>query len=136
MPGEHSFEYALTTYRGGWQEAQIQPMAHSFAHPLLAYATNEHEGSVAEAMPLALFSSPAVVPSAMHRGDADGAPIIRVFNASAASTEAAVRVPAGSHGAGLVDLMERPRGEPSPVNGSWQFPLRPWEIATLRFGRR
>ena len=72
----------------------------------------------------------------MHRGDSDGAPIIRVFNASAAAGEAAIRVPAGSHGAGLVDLMEQPKGEPSSVSGAWHFPMRPWEIATLRFGRR
>ncbi|HXU23857.1 MAG TPA: glycoside hydrolase family 38 C-terminal domain-containing protein [Tepidiformaceae bacterium] len=136
MPGEHTFEYALTTYRGGWQEALIQPMAHSFAHPPLAYATNEHEGSVAGSMPLAVFGSPQTVPSAMHRGDSDGAPIIRVFNASASAAEAGIRVPAGSHGAGLVDLMEQPKGEPASVSGACHFPLRPWEIATLRFGRR
>lgn len=136
MPGEHLFEYALTSYQGGWRAANVQPMAHSFAHPPIAWATNEHEGSVAGALPLATFASPATMPSAMVRSDVDGAPTIRVYNSSAAAGEASITVPAADGGAGLIDLMEQPAGEPSAADGAWHFPLRPWQIATIRFGRR
>jgi hypothetical protein len=136
MPGEHLFEYALTSYQGGWRAARVQPMAHSFAHPPIAWATNEHEGSVAGSLPLATFSEAASVPSAMTRGDVDGAPTIRVYSSSEASGDASIAVPAAGAGAGLVDLMDQPTGEPSRHDGAWHFPLRPWQIATIRFGRK
>ena len=136
MAGEHTFEYALTTYRGDWEEAGIQPMAHSFAHPPLAYATNEHDGSVTGTFPLVSFGSAAIVPSAMHRGGTDGAPVIRIFNASPTGAEASISVPSAAVGAGLVDLMEQPKGDVRETDGDWQFHVRPWEIASVRFARK
>ncbi len=136
MPGEHVFEYAMTSYRGGWQEAGVQAMAHSFAHPPLAFVTNEHEGSVEKAFPLLSIQPPEVMPSAMLRSESDGASVIRVFNASGRPARAAVRVPRVGDEATLVDLLERQRGEPERHDGAWHFDLRPWEIASLRFGRR
>ncbi|MGE5595555.1 MAG: glycosyl hydrolase-related protein [Hyphomicrobiales bacterium] len=136
MPGRHTFEFALTTYTGGWREAGIQPLAHSFAHPPLAYATNEHPGSLGADAPLARITSPQVVPSALHRSAADGAPIIRVYNASPEPTLAEIEVPAGSRGAGLTDLLERHQQEPDYTPAGWRFPLRPWQIQSVRFGRR
>jgi len=134
MPGEHTFEYSLMTYRGAWQEAGVQPMAHSFAYPPMAWATNEHEGSYRGTLPLVTVSPEAVVPSAMHRSDKDGTPIVRMYNGSGAEVEAVVRVPAARDGAQLVDLMERPVGEVLTDDGAWRFALRPWGIATVRFG--
>jgi alpha-mannosidase len=135
MQGEHTFEFSLTTYRGNWRAANIQAMAHSFAYPPLAFATNEHEGSLGLDVPLATVS-PGVVPTAMTRSDVDGAPILRVYNATGVQTEAAVSVPAAVPGAGLVDLMEEHTHNVDATRGDWRFPLRAWEIASVRFGRR
>jgi mannosylglycerate hydrolase len=136
MRGEHVFAYSLTTYRGDWRNANVQPMAHSFAHPPIGWATNEHEGSVEGALPLARFASPAVVPSALHRSDVDGAPVVRVFSTAAAAAAGTVTVAEAAAGASLTDLMEQPRGEPTSVDGGWQLPMRPWEIVSVRFGRK
>lgn len=135
MAGSHEFAYALTTYRGGWRSAGVQPLAHAFADPPIGWATNEHEGSAGQSLPLARFESPGVVPSAMHRSEVDGAPVLRVYSTNEAGLEAVITAPAASDGAGLVDLMEEHRADVAPGE-SWRFPLRPWEIATLRFGRR
>jgi hypothetical protein len=51
-------------------------------------------------------------------------------------TEAAVSVPAAVPGAGLVDLMEEHTHNVDATRGDWRFPLRAWEIASVRFGRR
>jgi alpha-mannosidase len=136
MPGTHMFDYGLTTYRGNWREANVQAMAHGFAHPPIGWYTNEHEGSASASLPLAVFSPETVVPSAMHRSDEDGAPILRVFNGSDEATVATVWTPEAGPGAGLVDLMEQPRGEPAGAGPGWSFRLRPWEIGSVRFGRR
>jgi hypothetical protein len=135
MHGTHTFEFSLTTYRGNWRAANIQAMAHSFAYPPLAFATNEHEGSLGRDVPLARVS-PGTVPTAFTRSDVDGAPVIRVYNASGENAEAALTVPAAVPGAGLVDLMEQHVRNIDATHGDWRFALRPWEIASVRFGRR
>lgn len=133
MQGTHTFEFSLTTYRGGWRENNVQAMAHSFAYPPIAWATNEHEGSLGIDVPLARVS-PGIVPTALHRSDLDGAPLIRVYNASGTPAEAAVSVPWAGPGAGLCDLLDN-HVQTVATHGDWHFPLRPWEIATVRFGR-
>jgi alpha-mannosidase len=136
MPGTHEFEYSLTSYRGDWRSAGVQPLAHSFAYPPIAWATNEHERSAGTTLPLATFASEAVVPSALQRSEVDGAPLIRVYNSGASPEQARISVPAGSEDAGLVDLMGQPVDAPGREGDGWMFGLRSWEIATLRFGRR
>jgi hypothetical protein len=133
MHGAHTFEFSLTTYRGGWRENNIQAMAHSFAYPPIAWATNEHEGSLGLDVPLARVR-PGIVPTALTRSDLDGAPLVRVYNASGVPAEASLSVPWAGPGAGLCDLMEHHIETLSPA-GPWTFPLRPWEISTVRFGR-
>jgi hypothetical protein len=136
MQGRHTFEYSLTSYRGTWREAGVQALAHGFCYPPLAFGTNGHEGSLGPDIPLATFAMTGVVPSAMHRSDEDGAPIVRVYNAAGAEVTAVVAVPAAGGGAGLADLMDRPTGEVESADGAWRVPLREWQITTLRFGRR
>ncbi|MBK7124343.1 MAG: hypothetical protein IPH65_00255 [Dehalococcoidia bacterium] len=133
MQGTHTFEFSLTTYRGDWRSANIQAMAHSFAYPPLAWATNEHDGSLGLDVPLATIT-PGVVPTAMTRSDVDGAPVIRFYNATGEPAETSVSVPWAGPGAGLCDLMEEHVETLTPA-GPWRFPLRPWEIASVRFGR-
>jgi hypothetical protein len=133
MQGTHTFEFSLTTYRGDWRSANIQAMAHSFAYPPLGWATNEHDGSLGLDVPLATVT-PGVVPTAMTRSDVDGAPVIRVYNATGGPAETSVSVPWAGPGAGLCDLMEEHVETLTPA-GPWRFPLCPWEIASVRFGR-
>ncbi|MBA4180505.1 MAG: hypothetical protein C0506_07955 [Anaerolinea sp.] len=136
MPGTHEFEYSLTSYRGGWRSASVQPLAHAFAYPPIAWATNGHEGSAGASLPLATFASRSVVPSAFLRSEVDGAPLIRVYCSGAYPGTARVFVPAATEDAGLSDLMEQPVGPVARGDERWAFGMRPWEIATLRFGRR
>ncbi len=136
MAGTHLFEYAITTYRGTWREAGVQALAHSFAHPPFACASNEHEGSIDGAAPLLTIPSAAVVPSAMHRSEVDGAPVVRVYNASGETVSAEVAAPEAAGEAALVDLLERPQAPAGRVGGAWRFRLRPWQVQSLRFTRR
>ncbi len=135
MPGTHTFEYSLMTYEGNWHDAGVQAMAHSFAYPPLAFATNVHEGSLGREAPLATIT-PGVVPTALARSEEDGAPYVRAYNATGVPAEASIAVPAAGEGAGLVDLLERHQASAERADGAWSVPLRPWEIATVRFGRR
>lgn len=135
MPGTHEFEYSLTSYRGDWRSAGVQPLAHSFAYPPIAWATNGHDGPAGTSLPLATFGSAAIVPSALQRSEVDGAPLMRVYNSGASPAQARIAVPAGSESGELVDLMEQPVGSATREGDCWAFRMRPWEIATLRLRR-
>jgi len=135
MPGVHTFEYALTTYRGSWREAGVQPMAHSFAWPPVAWVTNEHEGSHRGVLELARIEPASVVPSALHRSDADGSPVVRVYSSAASPVAAELTVPTAADKAELVDLLERPTGELERADGAWRVDLKPWRIASVRLRR-
>jgi hypothetical protein len=136
MPGAHTFEYALTTYRGAWRGAGVQAMAHSFAHPPLAWHAGANSGGAGAALPLAVFPGEGVVPSAMHRSEADGRPVLRVYSSSPERLEAGLLVPAAGADAERTNLIED-RAVPLEASADgWRVPLRPWEIATVCFGRR
>ena len=136
MQGTHTFEFSLTTYRGTWRDNSIQAMAHSFAYPPIAWATNEHEGSLGPDVPLAAFSSPSIVPTALTRSDVDGSPIVRFYSTGEGDFEATIRVPNAAPGARTADLMDNPTGEVDERYGDWRIPLRPWQIQSVKFNRR
>ncbi len=136
MQGTHTFEFSLTTYRGTWRENNIQAMAHSFAYPPIAWVTNEHEGSLGPNVPLAAFSSLAIVPTALTRSDVDSAPIARFYSTAEEDVEAAIRVPNAAPGAATADLMDNPTGEVDERYGDWRIHLRPWQIASVKFNRK
>ncbi len=131
-PGEHTFHFAFTTYRGDWRSAGVQQMAHAFAYPPLVFCTNGHDGSLAGAAPLATIAPPSIVPSALHRSDADGRPVIRVYNASGSRETGHISLPAAQGEAALTDLLERPTADARRTDDGWEFDLRSWEIASLR----
>ena len=131
-PGEHTFHFALTSYRGGWRNAGVQQMAHAFAYPPQVFATNGHEGSLAGAAPLATISPPSIVPSALHRSYADGRPVVRVYNASDGRETGHITIAAAEGSATRTDLLDRPTGETATSEGGWELHLRPWEIASLQ----
>lgn len=133
LPGRHTFDYALTTYRGSWRDAALPHWAHAYAYPPLAFATNAHDGVPVSAWPLLTLPDAALVPSAAYRSAADGAPILRLYSAAAAPLQARVRVPALSRSAWVADLLERPRAALTERDGAWQVDIGPWQILTLRF---
>lgn len=131
-PGLHRFRFALTSYRGGWREAAVQAMAHAFAHPPLVFATNGHDGPLDGTAPLVAVTPLSVIPSALHRSDAGGAPIMRFYNSSNARTTAHISAPRAGLEAERTDLMERAVGEAVRLGDGWTVTMKPWEIASLR----
>ncbi len=135
-PGESLREFAITTYRGDWRSAGVQPMAHAYAIPPIAFSTNEHDGDRIPAYPLARIDDPRVVVSALHRSQRDGAPIARVYSSADEYLRAHIFVPAGSDGAGTTNLLEEHIEAIDREGDGWPVTLRPWEIRSIRFGRR
>jgi hypothetical protein len=131
MAGKHEFSYALATYRGGWQEAGVLPLAHGFAHAPVAFATN---AAAPAAWPVATFAEAVLVPSAIHRSAADARPVLRAWNAGAVPVKAGLGMPAVRGVARRVDLMEQPMvGTTLDAEEMLRERLRGWEIGTWAF---
>lgn len=133
MPGRHTFAYALTVYRGTWREAALVHQAHAFAYPPLVFATNASDTAAMTAWPIVVLPDAALVPSAVYRSAADGAPILRLYSTAATPLQAHLRGPAALGSAWLADLRERPHSALVYGDGAWQVVVRPWQILTLRF---
>src|SRR5207245_1035265 len=74
-PGQHRFEYALSTYSGGWEHADVVKQAHDFAYPALSIMT---ETNVADVAPVQL-DNPRIVVSAITPARRGGF-LLRCYN--------------------------------------------------------
>jgi hypothetical protein len=131
-PGRHVFAFALAPYRGTWHDAGILPPAHGWAYPPVAWATNDHEGSLDRSVPLLRVEGDATL-SAAHRSEATGDPVVRVFAGPDGGQVSLIAPGMAGRLAERVDLLER---NPAPLDGHdgrWELTLRPWELATVRF---
>nr|WP_330216847.1 glycoside hydrolase family 38 C-terminal domain-containing protein [Leifsonia xyli] len=102
------------------------------------------------ALPLrrvALPSAPAPLVAAEGEGvlveavklaeDGSGDVIVRLYESLGRHGEAALSAGFPAAGARRVDLLERDSGEPLTSDGDrWSFPLRPFQLATVRIARR
>jgi hypothetical protein len=130
MPGSHRFQYAWTTYAGSWEEAEIQAKAHAFAFPPVAWPVSGFSGANER---IAAARIDGATFSALHRSHLDGAPIVRVYRASDQAGTAHVDLPLTVDSVESTNLLERQAnalGTSEP--GTWETPLRPWQIATFR----
>ena len=129
-PGRHAFDFAITTYEGGWVPAGVQEMAHAFVYPPVAWRTGGQRGDRGDAPLLELEGATL---SAAYRSHEGGGPVVRAYNASEQDREATVTLYGARMRPEKVDLLERP-GEPlAMVDGAVRLPLKGWEIATVRF---
>lgn len=129
-PGWHAFDFALTTYEGSWETAGVQAMAHAFAFSPVAWRVGGHRGKRTD---VPLLGIEGATLSAAQRSHEDGAPVVRMYNASdddRVATLAFSRAPARAE---KVDLLERPIEALRVEDATVRLPLRRWEIATIRF---
>ena len=138
-PGRHRFEYALTTYAGGWDEARRVAQAHQYAYPPMlttvdaAGTTAAVTTAAASCAPLHL-DNPHVVVSAITPSRGAGF-IARLYN----PTRRDQIVDLAADGIGRVvaiDLRDRPRparlSRLRRTHDGWRLTLRAGEIISLR----
>lgn len=128
--GAHRFEYALTTYVGGWVAAEIVRQAHDFAYPPAAALVDKHAGSGIE--PLSLrCDNPHVVVSAVTPAKRPDRFFVRCYNSTPSPQVAQLGLPSGTRPRG-VDFLGAPSGKRLRRAGEqWRLRLAPFEIVTL-----
>jgi hypothetical protein len=134
VPGAHRVELSLRAHPDG--DAARTAEAHRFAFPPLIFAGGgSGAGPLADGARLIEVDDPAIVVSAVEPRP-DGAPIVRLYNASPEARRAHIRHQfPGARGLEGVDL--NGRRLPAPAVGSADtaaatLALRPWQIVSLR----
>jgi alpha-mannosidase len=132
-PGAHRFEYALTTYAGGWVAAEIVRQAHEFAYPPAAALIDRHAGE-GNAW-LLRCDNPHVVISAVTPAARADRFLVRCYNSVPSPQVAEISLPPGTKPR-AVDFLAAPSGKRLRRAGErWRLRLAPFEIVTLQIAR-
>ena len=127
-----TFHYALVPHAGDWRDARAYRSGLEFNNPLLVRKAAPHEGILAGKWGLVEVSPANVVLSALKPA-ADGATVLRVYEASGkATTGATLKVFARMKSAQAANLMENSGNELKLQNNILRFDLHPFEIKTFK----
>jgi alpha-mannosidase len=131
--GERTFELAVAPFTGDWSNAAVVAAAEAYRHEFLAFP-----GTASAASPLPTAAAgvqvegKGVVTTSVR--PRDGQVEVRIVAQTPADTEAVVTL-AGARAAWSVNLRGRVLSELTVVDGVVRMPLRPWQIATIRFAQ-
>jgi alpha-mannosidase len=132
--GAHRFEFAVTTWRGGYLEAGLMQRAAAYAFAARIFAARE-SASAAAGMQLIRCTNPRVTFSTARPDERPGYFIVRAHSVSPES-ERAEFIFGDGRTARLVDLARHPlkREGMRRRGGGVVMNLRPFEIVTFRVG--
>jgi alpha-mannosidase len=131
LGNQHTFQYALVPYTGGWSDAGVFRAGMEFNHPLLVRKAEVHEGALPKRWGFLKVSHANVVTSALKPGR-DNSAILRVYEASGkASSGVKVSFAAAPEAAWESNLIED-TGRKLDLSGGLAFDLRAYEIKTFK----
>ncbi len=129
--GRHRFEFAISTWRGGYAQSGLIPLSQAYAYPPRAFAADA--GSGVPAIHLCECDNPRIVFSTARALPRARACTVRVFSASPEPETA--RFGFGpDRSARIVDLAGRPDRSTRARrkrDGSLEVTLRPFQIVTF-----
>jgi alpha-mannosidase len=133
--GLHRFTYALYPHPGDWREAGTVRRAAELNQPLLAVATDAHDGQLKPGQSwLACEGEAAVVSALKLAEDQPGegrAVVVRLYAQDAAPADVRLRPAWPVAGASETDPIEQPQHEVAVRRGEVGLALKPYEIKTV-----
>jgi len=131
--GRHRFEYALTSYGGTWKEGLAFRSGQGFNTPLLAMATDQHDGDVPlEQSWLRAVPDNVVVSAVKPAEDDRDAWVVRIYEATGTPTEVTVSLERSFEEIIEVNLIEDPvEGRVAQGGSRFTTDLRGFEIKTF-----
>jgi alpha-mannosidase len=128
---ELAFDYGLAPHAGDWRQAGVYRDGLEFNHPLLASTAASHPGTLPRRWGFLDGAPPNVVVSALKPG-AQGAAVLRLYEAEGRPTMAKIRLTPQIVSAEEVNLMEDPGRKLAATDNSLQLDFRPFEIKTVK----
>jgi alpha-mannosidase len=132
--GLHSFEFAFTSYSGGFADADIVKQAHAFAFPPVAALTDRHRGALKNKTSLAALDNPHIVVSSVEMSAGKNAFLVRLYNSTASHQQTQLKLGETAASVDEVNFLEKKTAkEPLKLRGGkCNLSFRPAEIKTLR----
>ena len=135
QPGDHPYRMALFPHAGGWHSSYREGLA--FNYPLAAFVGGEQVKSGTQSLPrsaqfVSIEPSNLVV-TALKVCEDDDSLVLRCYEAEGLESRARIRFSRSIRQAWRTNLIEE-EPEPLPVSseGVLDFPVKPWEIVTLK----
>jgi alpha-mannosidase len=129
----HHFSYALYPHVGDWKQALSVRHGYEFNYGLKAMQVESHYGAMKPEHSFSSVAESNVVVTAMKKTESGDGLVIRLYEWAGKSGNVTLTVPPGATGATLVNLMEKPEGQPIAVSGDKvTIPVTPFEIQTVR----
>jgi alpha-mannosidase len=131
--GMHAFQFAMTTYRGGYLEAEVMSQIATYTSPPRLFSTRDRAHTVAS-LQLCSCDNPRVMFSTARSLDRQNSYVARAFSISPNPEKALFSFGEGRAGS-VVDLSVRRlhhSGARRKRDGRLEVNLRPFEIVTFR----
>ena len=131
--GTQVFDYAIYPHPGTWKAANTMARGWEFNYPLHAMQTTSHQGTLPPTHSFLSIDGTHVTLTALKKAEDSNALIARLFEWSGSPDKVTLTVPAGAKSATLVNLMEKPEGDPLVItDGKITVPIAAYQIQTVR----
>ncbi|HSU18296.1 MAG TPA: glycoside hydrolase family 38 C-terminal domain-containing protein [Acidobacteriaceae bacterium] len=131
--GRQVFDYAVYPHVGSWKAANTMARGWEFNYKLRAMQVEAHDGELAPTHSFVSVDGTHVVLTALKKAEDGHALIARFYEWAGEKDTVGISVPPGAKSATLVNLMEKPEGEPLKMaDGKVHVPVQPYEIQTVR----
>ena len=131
-PGEHEFHYCLFPHAGPWNTAEIYREVDRLAVPLELAQAGPHAGDLPPRLGFLQVDPSNAVVSALKRSENGDALVLRLFNPTEKTVNAAIKTHARIRTAELLTLEELPVKKLRAQSRSVTVPLGPKKIATVK----
>lgn len=131
--GRQVFDYAVYPHVGSWKAASTMARGWEFNYKLRAMQVESHDGELAPTHSFVSVDGTHVVLTALKKAEDGHALIARFYEWAGEKDTVGISVPPGAKSATLVNLMEKPEGEPLKMaDGKVHVPVQPYQIQTVR----
>jgi alpha-mannosidase len=132
--GQHSFSYSLLPHNGRWG-AETMAQAYALNDPLRIFALERPSAPSSEATPLPSLISvdrPNVIIETVKQAEDGNGLIVRLYEAMRQRGKVTVRLGVGVTAVYLTNLLEENEVELAHQSDVFSFPIKPYQIVTLR----
>ncbi len=133
--GSHTFEYSLYAHTGDWRNGVVQ-QAHSFASPLMTFATDAHPGALPSNHSFMSVEEGQFEVTALKRSEDGKSLILRGHETMGRKGRVTLALDHAPAQAWLADLRENPNQRVPVQSGKIQFECNPFEFVTLRLDEK
>ena len=130
--GKHKFTYSIYVHQGRWDEAETVKKGHQLNSPLVALATDRHQGQFPGIFSFFSVNSPGVILDTVKKAEQGTAFIFRFYESKGKAEKAVVNFFKAPEKIVETDLMENELKEIQFTGNKVSLDFKKFEIKTLK----